>query len=167
MAAELPPIRVFVYGSLKQGGRYHEHYCRGLREPTPARVWGQLFRQPTGYAMLRIPPAHVLALGSDDSVADTLALADWRSRPLPEFSATTEDGWEWIVGELFTFDNGPQRLAKLDLLEDFRAGEPSLYHRVIAPTVPVGAAQAELVWTYVAPQGNLPPGCVRIGPSWP
>jgi gamma-glutamylcyclotransferase (GGCT)/AIG2-like uncharacterized protein YtfP len=43
-------IRVFVYGTLQPGEKYHQPYCGGWVIGTePARVRGQLYHLPLGY----------------------------------------------------------------------------------------------------------------------
>jgi gamma-glutamylcyclotransferase (GGCT)/AIG2-like uncharacterized protein YtfP len=44
------PVRVFVYGTLKPGGRYHEPYCGGrVRSYCEAIAYGDLYDLPVGY----------------------------------------------------------------------------------------------------------------------
>lgn len=47
-------IDVFVYGTLKPGGRYHQQYCMPyLKEVQPAQVQGQLYDLPElGYPVM-------------------------------------------------------------------------------------------------------------------
>ncbi|MGC1310586.1 MAG: gamma-glutamylcyclotransferase family protein [Phormidesmis sp.] len=43
-------LRVFVYGTLQPGGRYHQRYCGYLSEAVPAMVKGRLYDFPAlGY----------------------------------------------------------------------------------------------------------------------
>lgn len=43
-------IRVFVYGTLQPGEKYHQPYCSGwVIAAEPARVKGQLYHLPLGY----------------------------------------------------------------------------------------------------------------------
>ncbi len=168
MTAELK-LHVFVYGSLKRGGKYHSAYCRGYCDVMPARMLGRLYRQASGYAMLLVPPEHIVAHGTSDPLADAARLVAQRAAP-PRLRAWSETGdWQWVEGEIFTFDDPAVRLPRLDLLEDFLPGRASLYDRVIAPAVPVDEEEGavQFVWTYVAPGGVLPSGAVRLGTSWP
>jgi len=58
---EAAEIRVFVYGTLKPGGRYWPEYCEGRVESVqPAKVNGRLFDLHLGYPGL--------VLGGDDWV---------------------------------------------------------------------------------------------------
>ncbi len=43
-------IRVFVYGTLQPGEKYHQPYCGGwVTAAEPAKVTGQLYHLPLGY----------------------------------------------------------------------------------------------------------------------
>jgi gamma-glutamylcyclotransferase (GGCT)/AIG2-like uncharacterized protein YtfP len=47
LESELSELAVFVYGTLKPGGRYHRRYCQGyLNEAVPAQVKGRLYDFP-------------------------------------------------------------------------------------------------------------------------
>jgi gamma-glutamylcyclotransferase (GGCT)/AIG2-like uncharacterized protein YtfP len=67
-------LRVFVYGTLKRGGRNHERYCRGLTAAEEACLAGRLYHLPVGYPMLVIPPQRILAFGTVDYEADAAQL---------------------------------------------------------------------------------------------
>lgn len=46
-------LRVFVYGTLKPGGRYWSRFCEGkVGEPVEAKVRGHLYDLPAGYPAL-------------------------------------------------------------------------------------------------------------------
>lgn len=160
---------LFVYGTLKQGQRNFERYCRGALAVEPACVLGRLYylaqglHLSYGYPMLDIPPGRALALGSADYLADAALLerlACSAVAPAPVLAS----GWELIAGEVLTFDDPLERLPKLDALEDFRPGEASLYHRV---AVQLCQPRGKTVWTYVAANHAVPESAVRIGPCWP
>jgi gamma-glutamylcyclotransferase (GGCT)/AIG2-like uncharacterized protein YtfP len=158
-------LRIFVYGTLKQGQRNFARFCGGVLAIEPASVLGRLYylsdgrHLSYGYPMLEVPPEHVLAVGSSDYVGDAARLDRASVSP-----AAVQGDWEAIQGEIHTFDDPVQRLTAMDRLEDFHPGGPSLYHRVLLRTLaPVGS----LVWTYVAAEGRVPAGAERIGPSWP
>lgn len=158
-----PPLCIFVYGSLKRGGSNHLRFCGDYRSAVVATAVGTLYRQPSGYPMLAVPQEHVLAIGTrnvDDDVQTQQTLADrndWKHEVEPG------DDWEKIEGEILTFDEVGQRLKLLDLLEGFRPGKPSLYHRVVTL---VEHERIEPVWTYVAPNGQPALGSIRIGSRW-
>ncbi len=153
---------LFVYGTLKQGERNFERYCRGVRSIEPATVLGRLYHLPYGYPMLDVPQEHVLATGTADYARDAEMLAELEQRSRKPGSDPGGD-WVAICGEILTFDDPLElgRLAGLDALENFRPGETSLYRRVIVRLL----SPDRLVWTYVA-AGRLPPGAVRIENRW-
>jgi gamma-glutamylcyclotransferase (GGCT)/AIG2-like uncharacterized protein YtfP len=166
MNAAAVPFSIFVYGTLKQGERNFDRYCHGVLSIEPACVWGRLYYLSAGhhltygYPMLKVPPEHILAIGSDDYQRDA-------SLPsaLAETSVKPADGgdWELIAGEVHTFDDPLTRFRSLDALEDFRPGHKSLYHRV---ALRLHAPAERVVWTYIAADGHLPADAVRIGPCW-
>jgi gamma-glutamylcyclotransferase (GGCT)/AIG2-like uncharacterized protein YtfP len=162
-------LRVFVYGTLKQGQRNHAHYCRGVLAIEPASVLGQLYylshgqHLPYGYPMLQVPPEHILAIGTGDYLEDAALPSKLASQGLPPAPNISGD-WEPIFGEIHTFDDPLRRLPAWDALEDFHPGGESLYHRVVLRVLP---PQSTLVWTYVAANGRLPAAAARIGPCWP
>jgi gamma-glutamylcyclotransferase (GGCT)/AIG2-like uncharacterized protein YtfP len=48
-----PPTRVFVYGTLKPGERYHDRYCgRQVLTAQEALIYGELYDLPFGYPAL-------------------------------------------------------------------------------------------------------------------
>jgi gamma-glutamylcyclotransferase (GGCT)/AIG2-like uncharacterized protein YtfP len=48
-----PPTRVFVYGTLKPGERYHDRYCAGhVFTAQEALIYGELYDLPFGYPAL-------------------------------------------------------------------------------------------------------------------
>jgi len=143
VAEHAATLRVFVYGTLKRGGRYHERFCRGALSIEPASVRGRLYTSPAGYPVLVVPPGAILAHGSEDASAD-IARQEGCAPPAPIFEGAE---WQEIAGELQTFDDPPQRLRALDTLEDFHPGAPSLYLRVLL-AVRRGAGHVA-AWTYV------------------
>ena len=158
-------FRVVVYGTLKQGQRNFERYCRGVLAIEPASVLGKLYylsdgrHLSYGYPMLDVPPEHVLAIGTNDFVSDVALMNASFAH-----AAAGKGDWELICGEIHTFEDPNERFTSLDALEDFHPGGPSLYYRVLLRTVsPPGL----LVWTYVAADGRVPSGAQRIGPCWP
>ena len=161
-----PPckLRLFVYGTLQQGQRNFQRYCRGALAIEPACVLGRLYDLPYGYPMLEVPPQHVLAVGTLDYERDAALPASLAGDPRSQADGAAAGDWELIYGEIQTFDDPAARLPALDALENFRPGGESLYHRVVLrPQSP----RDELVWTYVAADGRLPEGAVRIGLRWP
>ena len=143
---------MFFYGTLKRGGPNHA-YCRGGLMKAEARVEGLLYDLPQGYPALVVPEASVLAVGTDDPVADARA-GNALDRPgLPEPGTPT------VHGELYAFDDPEARLPSLDELEDFSPDAPSSpYRRVLVPVGLAGGVTAAWVYAVRGPQGTHLPG---------
>jgi len=126
-------LRLFVYGTLKRGGRFHDEFCRGAVAIERASARGRLHTLPAGYPMLEVPATIVLAEGTADPLAD--AATQERLDGAATAAAVGADGNEWreIFGELMTFDDPADRLPRIDELEDFHPSAPSLYQRVLLP----------------------------------
>jgi gamma-glutamylcyclotransferase (GGCT)/AIG2-like uncharacterized protein YtfP len=158
---------IFVYGTLQQGQRNFDHYCRGVLSIEPARVLGRLYylsdghHLTYGYPMLEVPREHVLALGSEDYERDAALLSQLSESKVEPILG---GNWELIEGEVHMFDDPLVRFPSLDALEDFHPGKNSLYHRV---ALRLQSPRERIVWTYVAADGRLPTDAVRIGPRWP
>ena len=145
MATPPATLRLFVYGTLKRGGRYHERFCGGALSIEPASVRGRLYTLPEGYPVLVVPPDMILANGSGDAIADVT-----RQETCVMPAASPEDaGWQDVHGELQTFDDPADRLAAIDALEGFHPGAPSLYLRLLLPVRRYSEYVA--AWTYVDP----------------
>lgn len=166
-------IRVFVYGTLKQGESNHARYCRGATAVEAAAVAGQLYDLSAGYPMLVVPESAILAHGTADALSDLRTQLGHDAKLLqtpPGNSHSAESpplagDWDWIEGEVVSFDEPMTAIARLDALEGYRPGDPGSYYlRVLVPLAGNGAGHA---WTYVAPQGELPSGARRIGCHWP
>jgi gamma-glutamylcyclotransferase (GGCT)/AIG2-like uncharacterized protein YtfP len=143
-------LRLFVYGTLKRGGLYHERYCTGVRSIEGASVRGHVRRLPCGYPVLVVPEEAILAHGSADAVVD----ADLHP-PLGTEAAEHGGHWSDVAGELLTFDDPETRLPRIDELEDFHPGGPSLYRRVLVP-VRCDSGATLAAWAYV--EGELARG---------
>jgi gamma-glutamylcyclotransferase (GGCT)/AIG2-like uncharacterized protein YtfP len=156
-------LRVFVYGTLQSGQRNHERYCRGVVSREAATVRGRLYELPQGYPMLAIP-GEGLAIGTRDAAADVARQLQLAQDSSDDASGAEpiDDDWPAIHGEILSFDDAEIRLPLLDELEDFHPGGPSLYVRVL-----LRSQQGQVVWTYVAPDGQLPQGAIRVGTRWP
>jgi gamma-glutamylcyclotransferase (GGCT)/AIG2-like uncharacterized protein YtfP len=102
----------------------------------------------SGYPVLVVPEAAILAHGSADAMADAAL------QPAPVVEAPDPGGrWRDVAGELLTFDDPRERLPRIDELEDFHPGGASLYRRVLLP-VRCESAAARTAWAYV--EGDLP-----------
>jgi gamma-glutamylcyclotransferase (GGCT)/AIG2-like uncharacterized protein YtfP len=150
-------VPVFVYGTLKRGGRYHA-YCRGGLMVAEARVEGVLYDLLEGYPALVVPEATVLAVGTDDPAADAREAKRLARQHL------TEPGPPTVHGELYAFDDPDDRLPALDALEEFLPEDPaSPYRRVLVPVLPVTGGVTP-AWTYAA---RGPRGMHLPGGRWP
>jgi gamma-glutamylcyclotransferase (GGCT)/AIG2-like uncharacterized protein YtfP len=145
-------LRLFVYGTLKRGGRYHERYCRGLRSIEGAIVRGRLYVAPAGYPVLTVPAACVLARGSADPLADVAEQAKACGRALAaRHDASGERGD--VRGEILVFDDPEARLPRIDTLEGFRPNGASLYSRVLLAVRRERDDRLVPAWAYV--EGEL------------
>lgn len=160
---EEPALCLFVYGTLKRGHRNHARYCSGYRACVEAAVVGQLYDLPAGYPMLVVPSDSILAVGTSSPLADVATQLAIPSTATTQLTSRAPSEVVVVHGELLTFDDAPARIPPIDALEDFTPGQPSLYLRVMLATIdPLG----RIVWTYVAPDGRLPPGARAIA-KWP
>lgn len=148
-------LRLFVYGTLKQGYWNHERFCRGVLSVEEAVVRGRLYELPSGIPVLEVPEADVLAYGTADPLADVATqarlAAEFAARaaqhPDPGKNGAPGGRWGPVYGELLTFDDPETRLPAIDHLEGFLPGGPSLYRRVLVPAIIHGAVFP--VWLYV------------------
>jgi gamma-glutamylcyclotransferase (GGCT)/AIG2-like uncharacterized protein YtfP len=155
-------LSVFVYGTLKRGGRYHARYCPTIIDAEPAAVWGRLYHLPQGYPMLEVPPETILRSGTLDFHRDLAAQTRLASQS-HSASLKLAEPWRRIEGEVLRFPSA-EALALLDELEGFLPEAAGLYDRVLVPTL---SPNAMLVWTYIAPGGRIPHGAREIGSHWP
>lgn len=143
-------LRVFVYGTLKRGGEFHDRFCRGVLSVEEGSLRGHLSRLPAGYPIVEVNESEVLALGTADPLADvtTQQSIAFRRSPSP---APTVFAQDQVAGEILTFDDPEERLPALDRLEGFRPGRWSLYRRVLVPVTPGTGSDPVAAWVYVAP----------------
>lgn len=137
---EPPPIRLFVYGTLKRGYWNFERYCRNAVDIQPATVWGRLYQLPAGYPAIEVPETTILAHGTDDPVADAIT-----QKCLAETSynwTRPEGDWDLVHGEVMTFLDPERDLPPIDRLEGVGLKKPTLYDRVLL------ASSVGLVWLY-------------------
>ena len=162
-----PVITLLVYGTLKRGFPNHDRFCRNALDIQPATVWGRLY-DLGAFPAIEVPEESILAYGTADPLADAAIQARFEAEAAqhPDLRAKgcKRRGWGLIRGELMTFDDPAERLPRLDRLEGFRPGGPSLYRRVLVPAFtdhePVPA------WAYVAGDG-MRRLCAQPIPSWP
>ena len=142
-------LRLFVYGTLKQGYWNHGAFCEGVLEVREAQVRGRLYEGP-GFPLLEFPVEDVRAHGTADLLADVATQARLSDhvapspRPVPE--SATQGAWGAVYGELLTFDDPYSSLPPIDRLEDFRPGGHSLYRRLLVLVTVNGAR--EVAWVY-------------------
>ncbi len=173
-------LRLFVYGTLKRGGRYHDRFCRGARSVESAIVRGRIYVLPIGYPVLTVPAASILARGSVDPLADVATQAkalgacvsdrarSARSKGMQhpaELARTLDDprdergDCDVVRGEILVFDDPQERLPRIDELEGFRPSEASLYARVLLTVLRERDARLVPAWAYVEGEllRNAPP----------
>jgi gamma-glutamylcyclotransferase (GGCT)/AIG2-like uncharacterized protein YtfP len=137
-------IDVFVYGTLRPGGRFHDRFCRGLVRAEAALARGTVERLPAGYPRMIVSSEDVIARGSGDLAADAALLASakhaptWKAGDVPT-----------VEGDVLRFDDAEPRLRALDRLEDFRPEGGGLYDRVVL--VVRVADRFRPAFAYVAP----------------
>lgn len=153
-------LRLFVYGTLKRGGSYHDRFCRGVLTIEDASVVGTLHTLPPGYPMLVVAKTSILAEGTADALADAATQQRLEAASAVEaipILRPPDGGGERIAGEILTFDDPVKRLPLLDELEAFHPGALSLYRRVLLAVQPERTGRPVPAWTYVA--DRWPPVC--------
>jgi len=156
-------LAVFVYGTLKRGEENHDAFCAGVHEAVDAVTRGRLFHLPAGYPALAIRPDDVLAHAIGDATRDLVIQQEWEQRLRSGAAEEAEIGAEGaeaiVFGERFLFNDAAERLRRLDGLEGFRPGRPSLYHRVLIRTWVGENRVLRPSWTYIqtSPRGIAVP----------
>lgn len=160
-------LRLFVYGSLKKGFWNHERFCTGVVSIQEAEVSGRLY-DLGAYPALKVQEECILAKGTVNPRADVATQARFEAKAVPHAgllnSGNTRHDWPRVRGELMTFDDPKERLPRLDRLEGFHPGGPSLYYRLLVPAIT--GKGIILAWTYVASE-NLLRMCGSPVDSWP
>lgn len=151
---------MFVYGTLKRGGRNHKRFCSGALRVDEGTVRGELYNLPLfGYPELVVPAESVRAFGTDDPARD----AEMQGRLARGLPLTLEG--PLVFGEILYFDDAGSRLPAIDRLEGFDPVDASShYRRVLLPVEPE-EGRALLAWAYVVrepsgtylPDGRWPP----------
>lgn len=162
-------LKVFVYGTLKRGMWNHEQFCAGAVSIKEAVVRGRLYETDCGLPVLQVPEADILAHGTADPCADVAAQKRFEAKmaqhPDPRAKGRTRRGWGLVRGELMTFDDPEERLPRLDRLEGFHPGSPSLYNRVLVPVFSDGVSA--VAWAYVGGEDfDKMPLRLLCVPSW-
>jgi gamma-glutamylcyclotransferase (GGCT)/AIG2-like uncharacterized protein YtfP len=153
---------VFVYGTLKRGGRYHDALFDGPVHAVEAFTGGRLFHLAAGYPALQLPPSLILHLATGDPDVDGSAVASAErllaSRPPEPPRAGERSRGEWVC-----FADPETVLRRMDRLEVFRPRRRSLYQRVLAPVWPRDGGGPRPAWTYVQEE---PRGTLVAGGEW-
>lgn len=155
-------IRLFVYGTLLRGGRYHARYCGSASDIGPATVTGRLYDLDAGYPTLAVPSEAVLAAGTADPLGDAKTADTW---PVSSPAPAADGDWDAVHGELVTFPNPAESLPALDRLEEYEPGATSnLYERVLVLVECDAGLTA--AWTYVGSERLLGQGRRIVGGKW-
>ncbi|MDR1080654.1 MAG: gamma-glutamylcyclotransferase [Deltaproteobacteria bacterium] len=148
-------LKLYVYGSLKQGFWNHDHYCRGVVSVREAEVIGRLFKLPSGVPVLEVPPNLVLAEGTLDPRGDALlqkehaeCFGETRVAEPEMPGYMPEYGWGSVRGEIMSFNDPLLRLPHIDTLEGYLQGGSSPYRRLLYPSR--HGSRVEPVWLYAA-----------------
>ena len=161
-------LHIFVYGTLKRGMWNHARFCAGARSIKEAVVRGRLYEMDCGLPALQVPEADILAHGTADPRADVATqarfMAEMAQHPDLRGKGRTRRGWGLVRGELITFDDPQERLLRLDRLEGFHPGGPSLYNRVLVPVYL--EASSKPAWVYTIGE-SLSGAHVQHVSSWP
>lgn len=153
-------LHVFVYGTLKVGGRNHAAYCPTLHSWQPAWTWGRLYDLPEGYPALTAPLPTPPRTGSRRYTTD----AHLSGQPVGPMPPRPKGHWDRVTGQLFQFENS-DALKLLDELEEYYPdGGPSLYTRQHLPVWAMGAMDKAIwAWAYVM---DSPPGIYLPDGTW-
>jgi len=158
----MPPLRLFVYGTLMRGRANHA-LCQDANAVTPAAVWGRLYDLGLGYPTLECPESLILAEAGRDPLGDLR-----RGRRFGDIAPPRPNGdWDAIPGELMIFEGAVALLARLDAFEDCRPAAPSHYRRALIPILSADGRKATPAWCYL--RGALPITGERPRriPAWP
>lgn len=142
-------FRVFVYGTLKSGYWNHEPYCSGALDIQPAHVRGRLYIRHSGTPILAIDRADIVSPASQ-SYQDDVSPSANDSQASPSGEVSIGEEFALVSGELITFRSDPQRLVRLDELEEFspQQEKENLYERVL---VRPSLHPDVLSWVYIIP----------------
>lgn len=156
-------LRLFVYGTLKRGYWNHEAYCASALSVEEATVRGRLYELPSGIPVLEVPDEDILAVGTDDPMADMRTQLD-AGTPI---ASPCLPKWHTIHGEIVEFDVPLLCIIPhIDRLESFRPGRFSMYVRVLVPAV-TASAHAIAAWCYAASRHSLSSATATSKCQWP
>tara|TARA_Y100000593_G_scaffold34043_1_gene66841 strand:+ start:4077 stop:5348 length:1272 start_codon:yes stop_codon:yes gene_type:complete len=141
-------LRVFVYGTLKQGHGNHR-LVKGAKSIQPAIMSGRLYSNGLPYVHVDICNEWI---EGSRSVSEDYAEQEILQADIDKGHSLT-DPWseeDIVIGELCTFKNWDQ-ITALDSLEGFRPNNPSsLYRRILTSCVIDDKNEKEVsCWVYV------------------
>lgn len=157
-------LRIFVYGTLKQG--YWNHgLCRDALYVEEATVQGRLYDFLSQIPVLQVPEDSIVAVGTSDPLAD-VATQDSLSVDLATDTDCNETRWQMIQGELVTFPDPHLSLPPIDRLEGFQPGLPSMYRRVLVPVM-LDDDRPITAWCYVGEESLIRRAVPTKKTCWP
>jgi gamma-glutamylcyclotransferase (GGCT)/AIG2-like uncharacterized protein YtfP len=132
-------FRLFVYGTLKEGGTHHHLLAGNVTPKLEAQVAGTLHQTEDGIPYIVVPKQTILMAGTRQSASD--------SKKAAAISVNPPEAESWVSGELYTILDPQSVVPWLDLLEDFEPNKESEYDRVLLPVKTSGGWVA--AWTYI------------------
>lgn len=132
-------FRLFVYGTLKEGGEHHHLISGQHTHKEDAQVAAEHHVMEDGIPYIVVPPNSILLKGTIHPMAD--------AKNATSIPAEAIESDSWVDGELYILSDPEERVPLLDLLEDFEPGGESEYDRVLLPVkTKDGWVPA---WTYI------------------
>jgi gamma-glutamylcyclotransferase (GGCT)/AIG2-like uncharacterized protein YtfP len=132
-------FRLFVYGTLKEGGPHHHLLAGNVTPKREAHVAGTLHHGEDGVPYIVVPKSTILMAGTRQSASD--------SKKATAVTPTPPESESWVAGELYILHDPQSVVPLLDLLEDFEPNKESEYDRVL---LPVKTSEGwETAWTYI------------------
>ncbi len=158
-------LRIFVYGTLKQGYWNHDRFCRSALYIEEATVLGRLYELPSRVPVLQVPERSIVTVGTSDPLAD-VAMQERLSVSLSTDTGCDDACWQMIQGELVTFPDPRLSLPPIDRLEGFRPGLPSMYRRALVP-VKLHDDRRIAAWCYVGEEHLIRHAVPTKRACWP
>lgn len=160
------PLRVFVYGTLKQEHSNFDYICKDkVGKVTKASVPGLIYGG-AGFPYSWVPEEHICALGTQEYEEDQKLLYSTQMTQRTPVQTLT------ICGELMEFDD-PSILKELDRLEGYSPemesnwpGTKSHHYRRVMVPVDIEGSETVLAWMYVAGKPSRESDVIRSG-VWP
>lgn len=132
-------FRLFVYGTLKEGGEHHHLLSGEHTQKDDAQVAATRYSMEDGIPYITVPKESILLKGSIHPMADAKKATSIQVAPI--------ESETWVDGELYVLTDPEERVPLLDLLEDFEPGGDSEYDRVL---LPVKTKDGWIpAWTYI------------------